>query len=246
MRLKLPASEATADNATTAHMVKSLIDPTQSRWLLEEGELQSLGSIVARNRTGKIGKRSTAGQKLDLRVTLADTNDQLEGLVCLRSGGLPRPGLAKFHLDRVDLLECLMEIVFAFGLENSGVLSEKIGGLFVMGIQSYDWSSYVYGLRWRTEGVFCAGLLKRFKLPRSLSNLAIVENGVYSLLRVEATLQTLVRKANEISLLKARLNSRERRATLGITQPYMAPPPFGCIARSRRKLNTEVNEDRYV
>ncbi|KAJ3171782.1 hypothetical protein HDU87_008324 [Geranomyces variabilis] len=40
IRLKHISSEAVMDNATTAHLVRTLIDPMQKRWLVEEAELQ--------------------------------------------------------------------------------------------------------------------------------------------------------------------------------------------------------------
>ncbi|KAJ3187652.1 hypothetical protein HDU85_006043 [Gaertneriomyces sp. JEL0708] len=136
-RLRSTASEALVDNCTSGYLVKALLDSSSTHWRVEEGELQSLGSIAARNQQADPSNRMTAGQKVDLRVTLDDTMDRVEGLVYLRSGGLPRPGLRKFHDDRVDLVECLLEILYAVGVENMGVHSDTYRRLFVMGMQTY-------------------------------------------------------------------------------------------------------------
>ncbi|KAJ3178353.1 hypothetical protein HDU87_003666 [Geranomyces variabilis] len=233
--LKPIASEAVMDNATTAHLVRTLIDPMQKRWRLEECELQSIGSKLAREHDAEWSGRAASGQKLDMRVTLADTNEQLEALVCLRSGGLPVPSKKKIEGDRQDLLNCLMEILLSYVRKVSGVPADKLMDMFVLGLQSYDWETCIYGLGWRAKGVFCCGVIKSFSLPRSLPDIPLIENGVFTLLCVEKTLDQLVRMAKKISLQKAQLYSRERRVTLDIKSPYAATPPAKCKSAAHRQ-----------
>ncbi|KAJ3160491.1 hypothetical protein HDU88_007951 [Geranomyces variabilis] len=136
IRLKPIASEAVMDNATTAHL---------KRWLVEKGEVQSIGSKVARDHDISSTERAASGQKLDLRVTLANTNEQLEALACLRSDGLPIPRKKKIKGDRLDLLNCLMEILLSYMRQVDVVPAEKLADLFVLSLQSFDWTSCVPG-----------------------------------------------------------------------------------------------------
>ncbi|KAJ3150694.1 hypothetical protein HDU86_006311 [Geranomyces michiganensis] len=77
------------------------------------------------------------GQKLDMRVTLCDTQEKLEAMICLRSGGLPKPPKNKAECDRADLLNCLMEILLAYMRKVDGVLADQITKMFVIGMQSH-------------------------------------------------------------------------------------------------------------
>ncbi|KAJ3177547.1 hypothetical protein HDU85_005827 [Gaertneriomyces sp. JEL0708] len=242
-RLVLPASEASVDNATTAFLLKNLIDPQQLRWHLEEGERQSLASGYARNMDKTNASTTTLpGQKVDLRLTLADTTDRVEALIHLRAGGLPRPGLKKFALDKCDLAECMMEILHHFMKENSGVDPAHIGKMFVLGSLAWDWSSNFYGLRWRCPGVFCMGLLKRCKLPHTVRGLPVLENAVNTIVALKATLTRLSQMVEDIAVAKACINTRERRKTLNQNYPYAQPPLAGCVARKRRKLSEPDEE----
>ncbi|KAJ3144397.1 hypothetical protein HDU89_008271 [Geranomyces variabilis] len=62
IRLKPIAWEAVMDNATTAHLMRTLIDPMQKRWLVAEGELQSIGSKVARDHDISSTERAAAAR----------------------------------------------------------------------------------------------------------------------------------------------------------------------------------------
>ncbi|KAJ3159960.1 hypothetical protein HDU86_001224 [Geranomyces michiganensis] len=79
-RLHENASEATVDQRTTGYLIKRLIDPMQYRWKTEEGETQSLGSVLARNKDRAYKEKHQAGQKCDLRVILSNTEYKLKGL----------------------------------------------------------------------------------------------------------------------------------------------------------------------
>ncbi|KAJ3178587.1 hypothetical protein HDU87_003410 [Geranomyces variabilis] len=231
------ASEAAMDNATSGFLVKQLVNAKRNTWQLEEGELQCQASQKARtgDATGENAK-SAIGQKLDLRVTLYDTTDNLEGLAYLRSGGLPRPGIQKFRDDRFDLAQCLAEIAFTFAKANAGVSEEDIGRFFVLGCQSYEWNTYVYGLRWRIPGIYCFGLLKKHRLPQTLRTIPVIENGVHTLMRIQETLQKMMVVANRVATAKAQLDSRNRRKTMPSSHyGYAREPAAGFMARKRRK-----------
>ncbi|KAJ3159538.1 hypothetical protein HDU86_001547 [Geranomyces michiganensis] len=214
-------SEYAFDNATNGHLVKTLIDPEEDRWRLEEGELQGIGSKIARTHRTAATDAVLAGQKLDLRLTLKDTDAQLEALICLRSGGLPKATTSKIEGDRADLINCLMETLWSYMSKVQGVPSKMLVDQFILGLHSYDWESHLYAMSWRAQGVFCCGSLKRYTLPRTLAEPVLIEDAVFTLLCVEATLSDLVVKLRNTSKIKARLFARQRRVSaLDDQAPY--------------------------
>jgi len=48
-----------------------------------------------------------------------------------------------------------------------------------------DYNYNIYGLDWKTRGVWRLGLLQKVKLPLSIDNLQIIEKLIISLIRVE-------------------------------------------------------------
>ncbi|KAJ3166270.1 hypothetical protein HDU88_003494 [Geranomyces variabilis] len=185
-------SEHAFDNATNGHLVKILEDPEEDHWRLEQGELQGIGSKPARNHHAAAADAVLVGQKLGLRLTLKDTDAQLEALIYLRSGSLPKATKSKIAGDRADLMNCLMETLWSYMGKVQGVPSEMLVDQFILGLQSYDWESHLYAMRWRTQGVFCCGSLKRYTLPRTLADTALIEDAVFTLLCVDRTLSDLV------------------------------------------------------
>ncbi|KAI8590763.1 hypothetical protein BDZ88DRAFT_506042 [Geranomyces variabilis] len=115
----------------------------EDHWRLEEGELQGIGSKPARNDHAAATDAVLAGQKLDLRLTLKDTDAQLEALICLRSGGLPKATPSKIEGDRADLMNHLMETLWSYTSKVQGVPSEMLVDQFLLGLQSYDWESHL-------------------------------------------------------------------------------------------------------
>ncbi|KAJ3135812.1 hypothetical protein HDU90_003551 [Geranomyces variabilis] len=153
---------------------------------------KAFGSKVARDHGISPTERAASGQKLGLRVTLANTNEQLEALILLS------------YMRQVD-----------------GVAAEKLADMFVCS----------------AKGVFGCGLLKKFTLSRSVPDVPLIENGDFTLLCNKRTLEELVSKIREISLLKARLCSRPRRITLDLKSPCVAAPPAKCKSARNRKTN---------
>ncbi|KAI9002033.1 hypothetical protein BC832DRAFT_130620 [Gaertneriomyces semiglobifer] len=232
------ASEGTVDQKLTAFMIKALVDPYQERWKTDEGEVQSLGSMLARNTARSIEMKNVAGQKCDLRVILADSDHRLEGLVALRSGGFPKPGFGKFHSDRVDLAVCLRDILFAFLSNHQGCDPAQVSRLFVLGSQGYDYWQTVYAMRWRTSGIFMLGTLRKGKHPGTVRSVATAVDIIYLNLRIEKTLSVIGRIADSITKSKSKLAVRGRRETFGrsfaTTEVYGLPPLGGCMVRTRK------------
>ena len=48
-----------------------------------------------------------------------------------------------------------------------------------------DYNYNIYGLDWKTRGVWRLGLLQKVKLPLSIDNLQIIEKLIVSLMRIE-------------------------------------------------------------
>ncbi|TPX64347.1 hypothetical protein SpCBS45565_g05942 [Spizellomyces sp. 'palustris'] len=232
------ASECTVDQKMTAFMIKTLVDPYQQLWKTDEGEVQSLGSMLARNTARSADIKNVAGQKCDLRIILADSDHRLEGLVALRSGGFPKPGFGKFHSDRVDLAVCLRDILFTFLSDHQGCDPAEVSQLFVLGSQGYDYWQTVYAMRWRTAGIFMLGTLRRAKHPGTIKSVATAVDIIYLNLRIEKTLHTIGRIADRITKTKSKLAVRGRRETFGpsfaATEVYGQPPLGGCIVRTRK------------
>ncbi|KAJ3169381.1 hypothetical protein HDU87_000656 [Geranomyces variabilis] len=80
------------------------------------------------------------------RLTLKDTDTQLEALVCPRPGGLPKATKSKIEGDRADLMNCLMETLWNYMSKVQGVPNETLVDQFILGLQSYDWESHLYAM----------------------------------------------------------------------------------------------------
>ena len=165
------------------------------------GEIQGLASSVITNMKSRPTDRRLIGQKVDFRIS----KDQFELLIGLRSGGLPPAPKSKKWMDKVDLAVALRDVLINEGIENNGVDPNKFRNLFTLGVHTYskfnnffgtfllhnmiylilDYNYNIYGLDWKTRGVWRLGLLQKVKLPLSIDNLQIIEKLIISLIRVE-------------------------------------------------------------
>lgn len=129
-------------------------------------------------------------------------------LISLRSGGLPSAPKSKKWIDKVDLAVALRDVLINEGIENNGVDPDKFHNLFTIGVHSFskfnlnhnffrciliispiylilDYNYNVYGLDWKTQGIWRLSLLQKVKLPSSINNLPVIEQLIISLLRIE-------------------------------------------------------------
>ena len=77
--------------------------------------------------------RSLIGQKLDFRIS----KDRFEGLIGLRSGGLPPSPKSKKWSDKVDLSVTLRDALLTEGIENNGIALDLFRKLYVLGAHTY-------------------------------------------------------------------------------------------------------------
>jgi len=144
---------------------------------MRRGEIQSLASSVISNMKTKPTDRSLIGQKVDFQIS----QDQFEMLIGLRSGGLPAATKSKKWIDKVDLSVALRDVLINEGIENNGVKPDKFHNLFTLGVHTFNYNYNVYGLDWKTRGVWRLGLLQKVKLPSSIDNLLVIEKLIISL-----------------------------------------------------------------
>lgn len=147
--------------------------------------------------------RSLIGQKVDFRIS----KEQFEMLIGLRSGSLPTAAKGKKWMDKVDLAVSLRDVLINEGIETNGIEPNKFHKLFTLGVHTYskfnnfilffyslyitssvvilDYNYNIYGLDWKSKGVWRLGLLQKIKLPISIDCLPVLEKLIISLLRVE-------------------------------------------------------------
>ena len=128
--------EYEVDTATSAYLLERVIGRIPG-FSSSKGELQSTGSKATRNLDRGPCDSHMSGQKLDLRLYLAETTEEFEPLVHLRSGGLPAAGFRKGWTDRRDLALCLRDILHSFGVSVAGVPAQCFSQLYVLG--SHAW-----------------------------------------------------------------------------------------------------------
>lgn len=177
---------------------------------MHRGEIQGLASSVIANTKAKPTDRSLIGQKIDFRIS----KDQFEMLIGLRSGGLPGAPKNKKWADKVDMGVALRDVLVNEGIENNGVDPKKFHNLFTIGVHTFskfndlnffgmfliynpiyfilDYNYNIYGLDWKSKGIWRLGLLQKVRLPFSVDNLLVIEKFVTSLIRVEVRYLCLV------------------------------------------------------
>ncbi|CAI2188979.1 18166_t:CDS:10, partial [Funneliformis geosporum] len=225
-RLRLPMSETAFGSSFTSMMTKGVLT-FDNIYHYEEGEIQSLASSVISNMKTKPTDRSLIGQKVDFRIS----QDQFEMLIGLRSGGLPSATKSKKWIDKVDLSVALRDVLINEGIENNGVKPDKFHNLFTLGVHTFNYNYNVYGLDWKTRGVWRLGLLQKVKLPSSIDNLLVIEKLIISLLRVEETLHRIRKIRHEILIDKARLYRTRRSSSCPMSYSICE---HGRITRTRR------------
>ncbi|CAG8692166.1 6739_t:CDS:10, partial [Ambispora leptoticha] len=179
-RLRLPMSEAAFGSNFTNLMTKGILTFDQI-YHYEEGEIQSLGSAMISNLKANPTNRSLIGQKLDFRIS----KDRFEGLIGLRSGGLPPSPKSKKWSDKVDLSVTLRDALLTEGIENNGIALDLFRKLYILGVHTYDYNYNVYALDWKVREVWRLGLLKNVKLPLSIDELPVIEKFITTLMRIE-------------------------------------------------------------
>ncbi|KAI9009409.1 hypothetical protein BC832DRAFT_619768 [Gaertneriomyces semiglobifer] len=183
------------------------------------------------------------GQKCDLRLTLAETESYLEGLIYLRNcatEGFHHPVGQSVIAIR---LTSLRDIIYSFGVKNHGVESELFGALTLFKLHALDYSMYLYGVRWQCRGFYWLGSLKRIALLRQKSHLPMLSDTLHSLIRLKASLTSLSKMVDAVSRGKANLwqNVRsDRRHTMTTSNlakefPYADARKGGCIRASKKR-----------
>ncbi|CAB4492651.1 unnamed protein product [Rhizophagus irregularis] len=225
-RLQLPMSEAAFGSNFTNMTTKGILTFDQT-YHYEEGEIQGLASSVITNLKTKPTDRSLIGQKVDFRIS----KEQFEMLIGLRSGGLPPAAKGKKWMDKVDLAVSLRDVLINEGIENNGIEPNKFHKLFTLGVHTYNYNYNIYGLDWKSKGVWRLGLLQKIKLPTSIDCLPVIEKLIISLLRVEETLHHIRKIHHEILIDKAKLYRARRTSSCAMDYSVCE---HGRITRTRR------------
>ncbi|CAG8465387.1 22917_t:CDS:10 [Gigaspora rosea] len=227
-RLQLPMSEVAFGSNFTNAITKGILTFDRTYHYEERrGEIQGLASSVITNMKSRPTDRSLIGQKVDFRIS----KDQFELLIGLRSGGLPSAPKSKKWMDKVDLAVALRDVLINEGIENSGVDPNKFHNLFTLGVHTFNYNYNIYGLDWKTKGVWRLGLLQKVKLPLSIDNLQIIEKLIISLMRVEETLHHIRKTRNKILTEKAKLYRTRRTSTYAMDYSICE---HGRITRTRK------------
>ncbi|RGB30327.1 hypothetical protein C1646_295463 [Rhizophagus diaphanus] len=219
-------SEAAFGSNFTNMTTKGILTFDQT-YHYEEGEIQGLASSVITNLKTKPTDRSLIGQKVDFRIS----KEQFEMLIGLRSGGLPPVAKGKKWMDKVDLAVSLRDVLINEGIENNGIEPNKFHKLFTLGVHTYNYNYNIYGLDWKSKGVWRLGLLQKIKLPTSIDCLPVIEKLIISLLRVEETLHHIRKIHHEILIDKAKLYRARRTSSCALDYSVCE---HGRITRTRR------------
>ncbi|CAG8542157.1 13869_t:CDS:10, partial [Cetraspora pellucida] len=179
-RLSASMSEGHFSSAFTNMITKGIMTYEQY-FTYDEGEIQSLASAFVANMPSEPTERSIIGQKCDFRVR----KDGFEGLIGLRSGGIPEVHKSKKWMDKVDLSVAMRDVLLKEGLENNGVGVDEYRKLFTLGVHSFGFNYNLYAMDWKANDLWRLCPLKRTKLPQSKEQLLIIEDFVTSLLRIE-------------------------------------------------------------
>jgi len=175
------------------------------------GEICCWASAARRNEGRSVVLRARVGQKCDFRGSLKHSNDKLEAIVGLRSGGLPEAHRKKVFEDRVDLAITMRDILHRFFASNNNAPDDELHRTFVLGVQSWGWTFYTFGMDCRATNLCRFGQLATTKLPVTARMLATLEAFYVLMLNIKQTLKLIRDHTNNVALLHSRAH-RKRQA----------------------------------
>ncbi|CAB4490775.1 unnamed protein product [Rhizophagus irregularis] len=208
-RLDLPISEADFDNAFPNMLAKRFLNREELK--MDVGEIACWASAHRRNEDRSVVLRARVGQKCDFRGTLKDSINRLEALIGLRSGGLPEPHQKKIHEDKVDLCVAMRDILYTFFKENSKAPSSDVHSTFVFGIHSWGWVHNIYGMDCKATNVLRLGRISHARMPNTLKTLSVLESFYVLFTDLQATLNTICERTNNISVSHSRAHRNRKR-----------------------------------
>ncbi|RUP51807.1 hypothetical protein BC936DRAFT_145650 [Jimgerdemannia flammicorona] len=173
--LDLPVSEAAFDNSFPNMLTRRFLDRSELKM-----------------------------DKCDFRGSLKHSNDKLEAIVGLRSGGLPEAHRKKVFEDHVDLAVTMRDILHSFFTSNTNAPDDELHRTFVLGVQSWGWVHYTFGMDCRATNLCRFGLLATTKLPSTVRMLATLEAFNVLMLNVKKTLKLICDRTNDIALSHSR------------------------------------------
>ncbi|KAG9285419.1 hypothetical protein G9A89_010894 [Geosiphon pyriformis] len=204
----LPVSEAGFDNSFPNMLMKRFLDRSELK--MDVGDICCWASAARRNQGRSIVLRARVGQKCDFRGSLKHSNDKLEAIVGLRSGGLPEAHRKKVFEDHVDLAITMRDILHRFFASNNNAPDDELHRTFVLGVQSWGWVHYTFGMDCRATNLCRFGRLATTKLPATVRMLATLEAFYVLMLNVKQTLKLICDHANDVALLHSRAHRKRR------------------------------------
>ncbi|RUO96954.1 hypothetical protein BC936DRAFT_141212, partial [Jimgerdemannia flammicorona] len=174
------------------------------------GEICCWASAARRNQGRSVVLCARVGQKCDFRGSLKHSNDKLEAIVGLRSGGLPEAHRKKVFEDHVDLAVTMRDILHSFFASNTNAPYDELHRTFVLGVQSWGTLDYTFGMDCRATNLCRFGLLATTKLPATVRMLATLEAFYVLMLNVKQTLKLICDRTNDIALSHSRAHRKRQ------------------------------------
>ncbi|RUS19603.1 hypothetical protein BC937DRAFT_87215 [Endogone sp. FLAS-F59071] len=203
----LPVSEAAFDNSFPNMLTRRFLDRSELK--MDVGEI-CWASAARRNQGRSVVLRARVGQKCDFRGSLKHSNDKLEAIVGLRSGCLPEVHRKKVFEDHVDLAVTMRDILHGFFASNTNAPDDELHRTFVLGVQSWGWVHYTFGMDCRATNLCRFGLLATTKLPATVRMLATLEAFYVLMLNVKQTLKLICDHTNDIILSHSRAHRKRQ------------------------------------
>ncbi|RUS34033.1 hypothetical protein BC938DRAFT_482780 [Jimgerdemannia flammicorona] len=204
----LPVSESAFDNAFPNMLMRRFLDKSELK--MDTGEICCWASAARRKQDRSVVLRARVGQKCDFRGSLKHSNDKLEAIVGLRSGGLPEAHRKKVFEDHVDLAITMRDILHEFFASNNNAPDDELHRTFVLGVQSWGWVYYTFGMDCRAANLCRFGRLATTRLPATVRMLATLEAFYVLMLNVKQTLKLIRDHTNNVALFHSRAHRKRR------------------------------------
>lgn len=187
------------------------------RW----GEIQSVATNEARNKTYNPLQRARIGKKVDMKGTLTCAPIKFEVLYGKVSGGLFSLGLPtackrKKYLDKVKLSIMMRDSINRVLEEWKNLSDNERSSLIVFGWTQIGFDINIYAMSWEGNGIYFFGLVDKCTLPTERDDCGIFED-IYCILKeLEVKIKNVEKIIKGLSLKNVR---NKRRRILGETIP---------------------------
>ncbi|CAI2183122.1 4893_t:CDS:2, partial [Funneliformis geosporum] len=151
------------------------------------GEIQSLATNEARNKTNDPLQRARVGRKADMRGILTCAPIKFEVLYGEVSGGLIQLGLSassrkKRFLDKVKLTIMMRDSINRVLDEWKNLNDDERSSLIIFGWTQVGFDINLYAMNWEGNGIYLFGLVDKCRLPTERDDCGIFED-IYCILK---------------------------------------------------------------